>query len=151
MTYLSNNESRLFQNYEKMNAEILLEVSTMRTESKLTCIRNGTFSNLRSGKRPIHTRQLLHPTCNLRCFITSSPLLCNVMHSLPGLQLCRPLRRKRRVMDSLIVLVQEEHPSQQRDLSLCRLHSALTGPYCIRRGAGLVQAEFARGAAVSTT
>lgn len=123
----------------------------MRTESKLTCIRNGTFSNLRSGKHPIHTRQLLHPTCNLRCFITSSPLLCNVMHSLSGLQLYRPLRRKRQVMDSLIVLVQEEHPSQQRDLSLCRLHSALTGPYCIRRRAGLVQAEFARSVAVGTT
>lgn len=100
---------KVFQNYVKMNTEVLLEVSTMRTESKLTCIRNGTFSNLRSGKHPIHTRQLLHPTCNLRCFITSSPLLCNVMHSLPGLQLYRPLRRKRRVMDSLIVLVQEEH------------------------------------------
>lgn len=116
----------------------------MRTESELTCIWNGTFSNLRSGKHPIHTRQLLHPTCNLRCFITSSSLLlCNAT-----------VRRKRQVMDSLIVLVQEEpnlHPSQQRYLSLCRLHSALTGPYSIRRRTGLVQAEFARGVAVGTT
>lgn len=115
-----------FQNYVKMIAEVLSEVFTM--------IKHGyAIPNANRIRIDVHLERYIFQspiweTSNPHSTAVTSNMQSSVFHYFLLLLCNATVRRKRQVMDSLIVLVQEEHnlhPSQQRYLSLCRLHYIL--------------------------